>query len=78
MAAEFTRNGGEVVRVKNAMTKTADEIEEVYGYRAVLTNYRVVCEGVTYADVIPHLHDIVSELIWGIWAISSTRLRRTS
>ena len=61
IAAEFGRNGGGVVRVKNGMALSADEAEAAFGYRAILTNYQCVCEGVTYADVLRHFEAVLAE-----------------
>jgi len=57
LQAEFERvgPGGGVVRVKNDFTMSRSEAAEKFGYRTVLTNYRMVCEGVTYRDVLREL-----------------------
>lgn len=64
IADEVRRNGGEVVRVKNGMSLSEEEVAEQYGYRAVLSNYRLKCETVTYADVVPHMLAVGNDIIW--------------
>jgi hypothetical protein len=65
MSAEFGRNGGGVVRVKNGFAMTEEQVRVANGYQVVLVNYRMVCETVTYADVIPHLEAICQEATGG-------------
>ena len=43
------------VRVKNDFTMSRSEAAQKFGYRTVLTNYRMVCETVTYRDVLAAL-----------------------
>ena len=62
MVAEFRRNGGDVVRVKNGFALTEEQVKAANGYQVVLVNYRMVCETVTYADVVPHLEAIKKEV----------------
>ena len=62
MVAEFRRNGGDVVRVKNGFALTEEQVKTANGYQVVLVNYRMVCETVTYADVVPHLEAIKEEV----------------
>ena len=64
MVAEFRRNGGDVVRVKNGFALTEEQVKAANGYQVVLVNYRMVCETVTYADVVPHLEAIKEEVGW--------------
>ena len=55
LRSEFERNGGGVVRVKNDFRLGREEAAAKFGYRTVLTNYRMVCETVTYRDVLAAL-----------------------
>ena len=63
--AEFERvgPGGGVVRVKNDFTMSRSEAAEKFGYRTVLTNYRMVCERTTYRDVLRELRKLRGEVM---------------
>jgi hypothetical protein len=61
LEASLCADGGDVVRVKNAYDSTPEAVAAAFGYRAILTNYRMVCSVVTYADVADRLREMMEE-----------------